>query len=116
MRFVDGEKWWVREDGPIKTLTDLWDGRDFPLSPPMSNSDTDIPCSTTKARASRELVPSRRIAMYYKMCSVHEGLMTRHTTEHNMQSLFEHYLAAGEELTGWPPGVSTYSWLSSDKI
>ncbi|CAK0784460.1 hypothetical protein CVIRNUC_007664 [Coccomyxa viridis] len=47
MRFVDGEKWWVREDGPIKTLTDLWDG---------------------------------------------------------------------EELTGWPPGVSTYSWLSSDKI
>lgn len=26
MRFVDGEKWWVREDGPIKLLTDLWDG------------------------------------------------------------------------------------------
>ncbi|CAL5229700.1 g13072 [Coccomyxa viridis] len=47
MRFVDGAKWWVRENGPIKSLTDLWDG---------------------------------------------------------------------EELTGWPPGVSTYAWLSSDKL
>ena len=26
MRFVDGAKWWVRDDGPIKSLTDLWDG------------------------------------------------------------------------------------------
>ena len=23
---------------------------------------------------------------------------------------------AGEELTGWPPGVSTYAWLSTDKL
>lgn len=29
LRFVDGEKWWVKDNGPIKSLTDLWDGMVF---------------------------------------------------------------------------------------
>ena len=33
MRFVDGAKWWVRENGPIKSLTDLWDGTLLQLTP-----------------------------------------------------------------------------------